>query len=237
MTDAYLGPAYTPDEVEAVLRDAQLAGKNFRGNEAGLLDATAERIAAGKVVGWFHGRMELGPRALGARSIIADPRGAGMRDRINALVKKREAFRPFAPSVLAERTSDHFELDRASPFMLLVCSVRSALDLPAITHVDGSARVQTVHRETNPRFAALIEAFERRTGCPMVLNTSFNMRDEPIVRHPAEALACFMRSGLDVLVLEDFLLDRSDLPQHACEMVKSRRTAGVGVSHDVYTFW
>ncbi len=238
LAHAYLGPAYPASEVQAVLQDAQIAAKDFRGNEAGLLDATVERLARGEVIGWFHGRMEFGDRALGARSIIADPRGTGMRDRINALVKKRESFRPFAPSVLGDRTGDHFDLDRPSPFMLLVCRVTSRLSLPAITHVDGSARVQTVHSETSPRFAALIEAFERQTGCPMVLNTSFNMRDEPIVRHPAEALQCFMRSGLDSLVLEDFLVDRCDLSDLSCELVQRvQHGGGAEASHHVYTFW
>jgi carbamoyltransferase len=238
LADAYLGPAYSISEVEGVLRDAQIMAKDCRESEAGLLNATVERLMDGNVIGWFHGRMEFGARALGARSIIADPRGADMRDRINTLVKKRESFRPFAPSVLAARTKDHFDLDRSSPFMDVVCGVTSQLELPAITHIDGSARVQTVHPETNRRFAALIETFERRTGCPMVLNTSFNMRDEPIVRHPAEALECFMRSGLDSLVLEDFIVDRSNLPDLSCNIVKGmHHGASTGLSHNVYTFW
>jgi carbamoyltransferase len=236
LVDAYLGPAYSSSEIESLLRDAKLPAKDFRGNKSGLLSATVDRLANGKVVGWFHGRMEFGPRALGARSIIADPRIAGMRDRINALVKKREDFRPFAPSVLEAKMREHFDLDRSSQFMQFVCKVTSPLDLPAITHVDGSARVQTVNSESNPRFAELIEAFELRTGCPILLNTSFNMRDEPIVRHPAEALQCFIRSGLDSLVLEDFLLDRTDVPDSS--IVNSMRLiANSPLSSHVYTFW
>jgi carbamoyltransferase len=166
-------------------------------------------LAAGKIIGWFHGRMEFGPRALGARSILADPRGDTTQDRINSIIKQRESFRPFAPAVLEERAGIHFDLDHASRYMLETCQVKSPIKLPAITHVDGSARVQTVHEETNPRFAQLLRIFERLTGCPILLNTSFNMNYEPIVCTPTDALICFIRSGLDALVLEDFIFDRS----------------------------
>ena len=238
LMNACLGPAYSNDDAQAVLRDAQIPASDFRGREDELIVATVERLVAGKVVGWFHGRMEFGPRALGARSILADPRCPRMRDKVNSRVKERESFRPFAPSVLASHTQDHFDIDRPSPFMLFVCKVTSDLELPAITHIDGSARLQTVHPDTSPRYAALIEAFRQRTGCPLILNTSFNMSEEPIVCHPAEALQCFMRSGLDSLVLEDFVIDRSDLPAATCEYV---RRAGYDnrpvVGHDAYTFW
>jgi carbamoyltransferase len=162
-----------------------------------------------------------------------------MRDRINALVKMREAFRPFAPAVLASKAGEHFDLDHPSPFMLETCQVISDIDLPAITHVDGSARVQTVDPEANPRFAALLEEFYRRTGCPILLNTSFNMRGEPIVCAPGDAIMCFVRSKIDLLVLEDFILDRSGIPllwklQAQGGMAK-RTDQGEAISHLVYT--
>ena len=135
-----------------------------------------------------------------------------MRDRINALVKMREAFRPFAPAVLESEYQEHFALDHASPFMLETCDVISEIDLPSITHIDGSARIQTVNGNANPRFAALLEEFYRRTGCPIILNTSFNLRGEPIVCTPADAVRCFIRSQIDLLVVEDFVLDRSGIP-------------------------
>ncbi len=212
MQHAYLGPGFSPDDIYKLLSATSLKAEDYRGRERALLEAVVERLVGGKVVGWFHGRMEFGPRALGARSILADPRDATMRDRINALVKKRESFRPFAPAVLQSKADEYFDLDHASPFMLEVCQVKNTLDLPAITHVDGSARVQTVDAQTNPRFLRLIELFGQHTGCPILLNTSFNMRDEPIVCDPADALLCFTRSDIDTLVLEDFLIDRSGLP-------------------------
>lgn len=236
MQHAYLGPAFSSEEVANVLASTPIKPHDFRGNEAGLIQATVERLAAGKVVGWFSGRMEFGPRALGARSIIADPRGPEMRDRINALVKKREAFRPFAPVVLEAKTQEHFDLDHPSPFMLETCQVRSKLDLPAITHVDGSARVQTVNPQQNARFAALLAEFDRKTGCPLLLNTSFNMRDEPIVCDPVDALTCFARSQIDALVLEDFLIDRDDLPPSWMLLRGMASGPRPGIGHDVYTF-
>jgi len=230
----YLGPSASPQEIEALLRATPLTPVDCRGDEARLVAGAAERLAAGQVIGWYHGRMEFGPRALGARSILADPRGPQMRDRINALVKKREAFRPFAPAVLEDKAAEHFDLDHPSPFMLETCQVRSPLALPAITHVDGSARVQTVSRRTAPRFAALLEEFDRRTGCPLLLNTSFNMKDEPIVCSPTDALLCFVRAGLDALVLEDFIIDREALPPSWSSLAKLR-PATRGTVHAVYT--
>jgi len=204
----YLGPQYTPDEVIASWRGAVSTWVDYRGRESELLIEVADRLAAGQIIGWCDGRMEFGPRALGARSILADPRDATMRERLNTVVKKREAFRPFAPAVLEDQLSAHFDLDRPSPFMLDTCLTRSPLSLPAVTHVDGSARVQTVHTDSAPRFAGLLQAFAERTGCPILLNTSFNMSDEPIVCSPADALISFARSGLDTLVFGDVLLDR-----------------------------
>jgi carbamoyltransferase len=235
---AYWGPRTPVDEIERLLAGTSAAALDFRGRGDDLLAATADRLAAGKVVGWFQGRMEFGPRALGARSILADPRDPGMRDRINALVKMRESFRPFAPAALAERSAEHFDIDHPSPFMLETCQVRSTLDLPAITHVDGSARLQTVDAAASPRFAALLHAFEQRTGCPVLLNTSFNMRGEPIVCTPVDALICFIRSQIDTLVLEDFVLDREAIPASWPERVRAlRKPDASGVSREVYTFF
>jgi carbamoyltransferase len=183
------------------------------------------------VVGWCQGRMEFGPRALGGRSILGDPRNRKMQSVMNLKIKYRESFRPFAPAVLAERVSEWFEIDRASPYMLLVAPVQPKLriamtnaedqlfgieklnvprsSIPAVTHVDYSARIETVHRETNPRFHALIERFAARTGCPVLVNTSFNVRGEPIVCTPEDAYRCFMRTEMDLLVLENCLLEKS----------------------------
>lgn len=234
MRHVFLGPSYSSDEIARTLAASAAEAEDCRGREEELLREVAERLAAGEVVGWFQGRMELGPRALGNRSILADPRDAGMRDRINALVKKREAFRPFAPAVLAHRAREHFDLDHPAPFMVETCRVRSPLDLPAITHVDGSARVQTVD-ETNPRFHRLLEEFERITGCPILLNTSFNLRGEPIVCTPADALLCFVRSDIDCLVLEDFVLERSGLPAAWLEWFREAASVPSGVTETVYT--
>jgi carbamoyltransferase len=202
----FLGPRYENHEIAEVLSSVGITPVDYRGREASLLDDAANLLAQGKVIGWFRGAMEFGPRALGARSILADPRDSGMRERINRLVKKREAFRPFAPSVLLERAAEFFELDHASPFMLETCAVKPGVDFSAITHVDGSARPQTVDRRISPRFAALLDAFCKRAGCPVLLNTSFNIRGEPIVCSPIDALKCFIKADLDVLVLEDFII-------------------------------
>jgi carbamoyltransferase len=207
MGHAYLGPAFSPEEVRRQLGPSAVAARHFDRVEE-LLREVAGRLADGQVVGWFQGRMEFGPRALGARSILADPRDPGMRRRLNRLVKNREDFRPYAPAVLEEEAAAHFELDHPSPFMLETCRVTSPIPLPGITHVDGSARVQTVSAEDSPLFHGLIREFERLTGCPMLLNTSFNGRDEPIVCTPGDAVLCFLRTGLDSLVLERSLLDR-----------------------------
>lgn len=232
----YLGPSFATREIRALLDAAEVQVLDFAGKEPELLQAAVSRLIEGKVIGWFHGRMEFGPRSLGARSILADPRRPEMRDRINALVKQREAFRPFAPAVLESHCREHFDLTHSSPFMLETCQVTSTLDLPAITHVDRSARVQTVDSEASPRFARLLEEFERRSGCPLLLNTSFNIRGEPIVCTPTDALLCFVKCGIDSLVLEDFVLDRSAIGCQWRELIVNlNRIRTPGVSHTVYT--
>jgi carbamoyltransferase len=165
------------------------------------------------VIGWFQGRMEWGPRALGSRSILADARNQENWKRVNLKIKFRESFRPFAPACLAEKASDWFEIDRESPYMLLVCQVKPGRNIPAVTHVDGSARLQTVRRDQHPEFYDLIAEFDRRTGCPVVINTSFNVRGEPIVCTPEDAYLCFMRTNMDYLVLGNQILDKRDQPE------------------------
>ncbi len=230
MRGSYLGPAYTQDEIEQRLTAA--GGKyEVLGGDV-LLDAVVEALVAGKAVGWFQGRMEFGPRALGGRSILADARSPAIQKTLNLKVKYRESFRPFAPSVLAENAAEWFELERESPYMLQVADVRTAhrramtneetslfgidklnvprSDIPAVTHVDYSARIQTVHRETNPRYHALLSAFKARTGCPVLVNTSFNVRGEPIVCTPEDAFRCFMGTEIEVLAAGNCLLRKDD---------------------------
>ena len=202
-----------------------------------MLARTAEALAQEQVVGWLQGRMEFGPRSLGNRSIVGDPRSPRMQSVMNLKIKYRESFRPFAPAILRERLNDYFEMDCDSPYMLLVAPVsqkrRIALteeegrkwgidllnvpksDIPAVTHVDYSARIQTVHERTNPRFHRLIKAFEGKTGCPVIVNTSFNVRGEPIVCTPEDAYRCFMRTEMDTLVLGNFVLDKVGQPPMA----------------------
>jgi len=225
----YLGPANSLDETWHVLRSSGVAFRDYREDEEGLIETTVDRLVEGQVVAWVSGRMEFGPRALGARSILADPRRPEMRDRINALVKQREAFRPFAPAVLEEFAAEHFALDHSSPFMLEVCQVISPIQLPAVTHVDGSARIQTVTPAANKRFAELIRRFHNRTGCPILLNTSFNLRGEPIVCSVSDAISTFGRSKIDALVLEDFVIERADIPQ-------AWETFGAGRTRPVHEF-
>ena len=230
MSGSYLGPAFAQDEIE---RRLSAAGAVFEVmEEAALLEATVDALVAEKAIGWFQGRMEFGPRALGNRSILGDPRSPTMQKTLNLRVKYRESFRPFAPSVLAEDVSEWFELERESPYMLQVADVakphRKAMteeqealfgidklnvprsDIPAVTHVDYSARIQTVHRETNPRYHALLSAFKARTGCSVLVNTSFNVRGEPIVCTPEDAFRCFMGTDVEVLVVGDCLLRKED---------------------------
>ena len=233
MRGSYLGPRFSAHEIRQYLDS--VGARYRRLDEAELMPQLAELLAEENVVGWFQGAMEFGPRALGGRSIIGDPRSPKMQSVMNLKIKYRESFRPFAPAVRAERVSDYFELDRPSPYMLIVAPVKAGLrtpltpeqealfgieklhvprsELPAITHVDYSARIQTVHEDTNPRFAALLRAFEERTGCPVLVNTSFNVRGEPIVGSPEDAYRCFMRTEMDYLVIEDFLLDKREQPK------------------------
>ena len=229
MKGAYLGPSFSPAEIEAFL--AKIGASYQKLDRATMMVRVAEQLASEKIVGWFNGRMEFGPRALGCRSILGDPRSPRMQAQMNLKIKFREGFRPFAPSVLRDHVSEYFELDCDSPYMLLVAPVKQERqipmpdgakklwgieqlnvvrsDLPAITHIDYSARIQTVSRETNPDYHDLISAFRDLTGCPVVVNTSFNVRGEPIVCTPEDAYRCFMRTHIDSLVLGPFLLEKA----------------------------
>ncbi len=213
MDHAYWGPGYTRDAIRRAIDASSLAQNGWRVEELAedhLMQRTAAIVADGKILGWFQGRAEWGPRALGNRSIVADPRRPEMKEILNQRIKHREIFRPFAPSILAESTGEWFEKSHPSPFMTLAYSVRPEKreKIPAPTHVDGTGRLQTVTRDANPRYWSLIKAFEQLTGVPVVLNTSFN-DNEPIVCRPEEALDCFQRTQMDALVLGDFLITRS----------------------------
>jgi carbamoyltransferase len=232
MQGAYLGPAFTDAEAQESLEDIGAVYTTLPASE--LYASVAELLAKGNVVGWFQGRMEFGPRALGARSIIGDPRNIEMQSVMNLKIKYRESFRPFAPAVLAERIADYFEQAQDSPYMLLVANVREMLrkqvsveddqlfgidklnvlrsELPAITHIDYSARIQSVHKDTNPRFHALLSAFDQLTGCGVLVNTSFNVRGEPIVCTPLDAYRCFMRTEMDSLVIGNMVFAKIDQP-------------------------
>lgn len=215
MDHAYWGPSYDNDQIAAVIEenravlDEQECTIDRVEHESELFARTAEAIAQGKVIGWFQGRLEWGPRALGNRSILCDPRRSDMKDILNLKIKRRESFRPFAPSILRERVSEWFEQDDEVPFMMKVFQVREERRdaIPAVTHADGSGRLQTVYQDTNPRYYGLIQAFETMTGVPILLNTSFN-ENEPVVCRPEEALHCFLRTKMDVLVLGDFYIHR-----------------------------
>lgn len=230
MKGSYLGPKYTNDDVEARLKNLGAAYRRLDDSE--LFTHVAEELASGKVVGWLQGRMEFGPRSLGGRSILGDARNTKMQSVMNLKIKYRESFRPFAPSVLREKVSDYFQMNCDSPYMLLVAPVAESRrlpcdpsqqglwgidllniprsDVPAVTHIDYSARVQTVHEDTNPRYFRLLKAFEEKTGCAVLVNTSFNVRGEPIVSTPEDAYRCFMRTEMDVLVLENCVLKKGD---------------------------
>jgi carbamoyltransferase len=232
MCGAFLGPAWSDDELERFCRDHDLPHERLE--PEALAQRVATELVGGSVVGWMQGPMEFGPRALGNRSILGDPRNPGMQRTLNLRIKFRESFRPFAPAVLAEQAAKHFELDRSSPYMLLVAQVRGwqapptgvedgslrGLDrlnevqspLPAVTHVDGSARIQTVDAQTNPRFHQLLQAFRERTGVGVLVNTSFNVRGEPLVCSPTDAYRCFMSTDMDWLVMGSCLLHRSSQP-------------------------
>ena len=238
MLGSFLGPAFDDDAIATRIED--LGGVVQRLDEQAAIDCAADALASGQAVGWFQGRMEFGPRALGARSIVADPRGAAVQKTLNLKIKYRESFRPFAPAVMCEDAAQWFELDGESPYMLLVADVAAEQrvcepeqhsrvglakletprsTIPAVTHVDCSARVQTVHKQTNPRFHALLAAFKARTGCPVLVNTSFNVRGEPIVCTPEDAFRCFMGTELDLLVAGNVAV------------VKAEQTAALGDDH------
>jgi carbamoyltransferase len=235
MKGSYLGPRNSTAEIEEFLQSKNLPYKKFSRVE--LPEVVAQRLSEGKIIGLHQGRMEFGPRALGARSIIGDPRSSEMQSVMNLKIKYRESFRPFAPSVLREHVAEWFELDYESPYMMLVADVveerrremseeekglfgisklnikRS--EIPAVTHVDYSARIQTVRHETNPLYWDIIESFRQKTGCPVIVNTSFNVRGEPIVCTPEDSYRCFMRTEMDYLVLETCVLDKKDQPEFA----------------------
>jgi len=233
MKGSYLGCHYADDEIEAYLQSVHASYKKL--DDRALVTELAEILDQGNVIGRMQGRMEFGPRALGSRSIIGDPRNTRMQSVMNLKIKYRESFRPFAPIVLADRVSDYFVHEGKSPYMLIVAPVKEAIRLPetdeqkqlfgieklnvprsrlpAITHVDYSARIQTVHEETNPELYALLKAFDERTGCAVLVNTSFNVRGEPIVNTPEDAYRCFMRTEMDYLVIENYLLAKTDQPE------------------------
>ena len=230
MQGSYLGPSFSNEEIEYFLNKQAIPYSRL--SDQILFDRVARDLDSGKVVGWFNGRMEFGPRALGGRTILGDARNPKMQSVMNLKIKYRESFRPFAPTVLRERVSDYFDLDTDSPYMLLVAPVLEKRrttpneeqkrlwgidllnvprsDIPAVTHIDYSARIQTVHEKTNPRYHGLFKAFEALTGCGVLVNTSFNVRGEPIVCTPEEAYRCFMRTEIDVLVLENCVLDKAN---------------------------
>ena len=228
MQGSYLGPEFTQKEIENDLTKAGAVFESF--NEENLITKTADDLANGQAIGWFQGRMEFGPRALGGRSILGDPRSSEMQKNLNLKVKYRESFRPFAPAILREDLSEWFEIDVDSPYMLLVANTSASKnidmtdeqkelfgidklnikrsEIPAVTHVDYSARIQTVHEKTNPKYYKLIKKFKEKTNCPVVVNTSFNVRGEPIVNTPIDAFNCFMGTELDKLVIGNCYLDK-----------------------------
>jgi carbamoyltransferase len=233
LSGSFLGPSFTEEEISQSLKKNSAVCKKIAPEKK--YEYLAERLANGAVLGWFQGRMEFGPRALGARSIIGDPRNPKMQSIMNLKIKFRESFRPFAPAVLEEKVSEYFQFSEKSPYMMFVANVcenrrihtgpnESKLfgieklniarsDIPAITHVDGSARIQTVSKETNPHFHELLLEFEKKTGCAVLINTSFNVRGEPIVAMPEDAYRCFMRTEMDILCIGDFILEKSEQPK------------------------
>lgn len=233
MKGSYLGPRNTEEEIEAFLKSRNIPYKKYRREE--LPEAVAELLASEKVVGLHQGRMEFGPRALGARSIIGDARSPRMQSVMNLKIKYRESFRPFAPSINREHVGEWFDMNADSPYMLIVADVANRRrremtadeqrlwgierlnvarsEIPAVTHVDYSARIQTVRHETNPLYWEIIEAFHKKTGCPVIVNTSFNVRGEPIVCSPEDSYRCFMRTEMDALVLETFVLEKDKQPK------------------------
>tara|TARA_B100000767_G_C19689383_1_gene503273 strand:+ start:17 stop:1027 length:1011 start_codon:yes stop_codon:yes gene_type:complete len=242
MKGSYLGPKIDENEIEAELIKLKANFKKKHTNE--IISITANELSKEKIVGWFQGRMEFGPRALGGRSILADPRSEKMQKELNLKIKFRESFRPFAPSVLREDLNEWFELNCDSPYMLLVANIQKSKQvsmseeskklfgieklnvkrssIPAVTHVDYSARIQTVHKETNPKYYELITEFKKITNCPVIVNTSFNVRGEPIVCSVKDAFNCFMGTNLDILVIEDFILYKKDQEKKLIKSYKDK---------------
>tara|TARA_B100001057_G_scaffold486468_1_gene567704 strand:- start:645 stop:1385 length:741 start_codon:yes stop_codon:yes gene_type:complete len=242
MKGSYLGPKFENNSIENELKSLNAKYNKYSREE--IISLTAKELTKEKTVGWFQGRMEFGPRALGGRSILADPRSEKMQKELNLKIKFRESFRPFAPSILREDVHEWFELDNDSPYMLLVSEVKKnkqikmkledenlfgieklnikRSSIPAITHVDYSARIQTVHKETNPRYYDLIKEFKKNTNCPVLVNTSFNVRGEPIVCSVKDAFNCFMGTNLDILVIEDFILFKNQQDQSLIKDYKNR---------------
>jgi carbamoyltransferase len=220
MEQVYLGDKYSQEEIEAFLREQKLPFETL--DDHALIERVSRLLEGENVIGWFQGRMEYGPRALGNRSIIADARNKENWKKVNLKIKFRESFRPFAPTVLEERVSEYFDLDRESPYMLLVADVHpdKREKIPAVTHVDGSARIQTINREQNQRYYDVIKAFAERTGCPVIINTSFNVRGEPIVRSPEDAVNCFLHTHMDYLVLGNCLLSKEGMKTASQESQK-----------------
>jgi carbamoyltransferase len=242
MKGAYLGPSFDDKSIEVALRKLNANYKMV--DQETMLDYTAAKISKGKAVGWFQGRMEFGPRALGNRSILGDPRSSKMQKNLNLKVKFRESFRPFAPSIIFEELQEWFDLDQESPYMLLVDHVNADKQIkmsekekklfgieklnikrskiPSVTHVDYSARIQTVHNKTNPLYYSLIKKFKEITGCPVLINTSFNVRGEPIVCTPKDAFNCFMGTNMDNLIIGNFILNKEDQDQSLLSNYKDK---------------
>lgn len=213
LSNVFLGNAYTQDQIEEFLRSESMPFEKL--SDDALIETVAALLEGSNVIGWFQDRMEFGPRSLGSRSIIADARNRENWQKVNLKIKFRESFRPFAPTILEERVQDYFDLTQESPYMLLVADVHESkrAEIPAVTHVDGSARIQTIRRDQHPRYYDLLKAFERRTGCPVIINTSFNVRGEPIVESPKDALNCFLHTHMDYLVLGNCLLRKEQIPE------------------------
>jgi carbamoyltransferase len=227
---SYLGPEFSEEEIKKFIASNKLSAKKY--DDEDIIEEVSNLLGSEKVIGWFDGKMEFGPRALGSRTIIGDARSSKMQATMNLKIKSRESFRPFAPSVLYEKVSNYFDIKKESPYMLLTADVKKERripmtdeqkkkwgidklnvvrsDIPAITHVDYSARLQTVHKETNPKYHKLLSKFEEKTGCAVIINTSFNVRGEPIVCTPADAYKCFMRTDMDYLVLGNYILNKKD---------------------------
>ena len=227
MNGSYLGPSYSNSEIKKILKKKKI---NFTYlNDRNLVDVVARELSKGAVCGWMQGRMEFGPRALGNRSIIADPRNINMQKDLNLKIKFRESFRPFAPAILLEDLEDWFQLTNESPYMLLVSSVKNnkllknkitkgikslkeiRSKIPAVTHVDNSARIQTVTKSSNKLFYNLLKSFKKFTKCPILVNTSFNIKDEPIVCNPSDAISCFFKTGMDILVIGNYMIRKKDV--------------------------